>query len=83
MISEKVKNINILEPLPFAEPEETVTSEMEVVDEENLSETTENSVAPADEVETPSKPEKKQKPSDDSLDLDDEDLDDEGQITLF
>lgn len=37
LTAEKVKNINALEPLPYAEPEETKPEEMEVVDEESVS----------------------------------------------
>ena len=36
LTSDKVKNINALEPLPFEEPKENETSEIEVVDEENI-----------------------------------------------
>ncbi|MEG3659699.1 DNA gyrase/topoisomerase IV subunit A [Arenibacter palladensis] len=36
LTSDKVKNINALEPLPFEEPQENETSEIEVVDEENI-----------------------------------------------
>lgn len=75
LISEKVKNINALEPLPFEEPEEPVANDIEVVDEVNVGETTVSSSEATDETVAPSKAEKKEKPSDD--------LDDEGQITLF
>ncbi|MCL6273474.1 DNA gyrase/topoisomerase IV subunit A [Muricauda sp. 2012CJ35-5] len=37
LTAEKVKNINALESLPYAEPEETKPEEMEVVDEESIS----------------------------------------------
>ncbi|RAJ12663.1 DNA gyrase/topoisomerase IV subunit A [Arenibacter echinorum] len=36
LTSDKVKNINALEPLPFEEPKENEASEIEVVDEENI-----------------------------------------------
>ena len=36
LTSDKVKNINALEPLPFEEPKENETREIEVVDEENI-----------------------------------------------
>lgn len=36
LTSDKVKNINALDPLPFEEPKENETSEIEVVDEENI-----------------------------------------------
>lgn len=78
LTSEKVKNVNALEPLPFEEPEELVATNIEVVDEENVGETPENSTKPTQETPKSSKPEKKEKPSNDS-----KDTDDEGQITLF
>ncbi|MBS9463621.1 DNA gyrase/topoisomerase IV subunit A [Flagellimonas sp. 389] len=37
LTSEKVKNINVLESLPFEEPEEQPTKEIEVIDEESIS----------------------------------------------
>nr|WP_298998654.1 DNA gyrase/topoisomerase IV subunit A [uncultured Allomuricauda sp.] len=36
LTSDKVKNINALEPLPFEEPEEVSAQEIEVVDEESI-----------------------------------------------
>ncbi|SNY99831.1 DNA gyrase/topoisomerase IV subunit A [Flagellimonas pacifica] len=36
LTSEKVKNINVLEPLPFEEPKEPAPEEIEVVDEESI-----------------------------------------------
>ncbi|WP_318344880.1 DNA gyrase/topoisomerase IV subunit A [Flagellimonas baculiformis] len=42
---EKVKNINVLEPLPFEEPEEMRTEDIEVVDEESIDD-------PNDDIET-------------------------------
>lgn len=36
LTSEKVKNINTLESLPFEEPEETAPEEIEVIDEESI-----------------------------------------------
>ncbi|MEP3385748.1 MAG: DNA gyrase/topoisomerase IV subunit A, partial [Flavobacteriaceae bacterium] len=36
LTSEKVKNINALEPMPFEEPKEPIAAEMEVVDEESI-----------------------------------------------
>lgn len=36
LTSDKVKNINALDPLPFEEPKENETSEIEVVDEESI-----------------------------------------------
>ncbi len=37
LTSEKVKNINVMESLPFEEPEEQEANEIEVVDEEDIS----------------------------------------------
>ncbi|UOB17403.1 DNA gyrase/topoisomerase IV subunit A [Abyssalbus ytuae] len=37
LTTEKIKNINLLDPLPYEEEEETDPEEMEVVDEENVS----------------------------------------------
>ncbi|MEM7485142.1 MAG: DNA gyrase/topoisomerase IV subunit A [Bacteroidota bacterium] len=37
LTSEKVKNINVLESLPFEEPEEQPVKEIEVIDEESIS----------------------------------------------
>ena len=34
--TEKLKQINLLEPLPYEEPEETKTEDLEVVDEETV-----------------------------------------------
>ncbi|GGW25815.1 DNA gyrase/topoisomerase IV subunit A [Arenibacter certesii] len=36
LTTERVKNINILDPIPYEEPEELKPSDMEVVDEENV-----------------------------------------------
>lgn len=41
LTKDKVKQINLLDPLPYEEPEEVPTSEIEVVDEENLKNTSE------------------------------------------
>ncbi|MEX2379422.1 MAG: DNA gyrase/topoisomerase IV subunit A, partial [Vicingaceae bacterium] len=41
LTKEKVKQINLLEPLPFDEPEELPAEEIEVVDEENVKNNTE------------------------------------------
>lgn len=95
LTSEKVKQINLLEPLPFEAPEEIPAEEMEVVDEteiegENVEETEiENEV----EIENEDKPTKPlntdikmeitnlTNPTDD--DDFDSDLDENGQIKLF
>ncbi len=42
LTSEKVKNINALEPLPFEEPKDPVPEEIEVVDEERIGDSKEN-----------------------------------------
>ena len=71
LTSEKVKNINTLEALPYEEPVlVTDANSMEVVDEENIS--TEEKV---------SKPGETKNPDQNSASQIDED--DEGQITLF
>lgn len=36
LTTEKVKNINVLQPLPFEEPEDTKAEDLEVVDEESV-----------------------------------------------
>lgn len=46
LTSEKVKQINLMDPKPFAEPEETVPEEMEVVGEENVDGETTTSNSP-------------------------------------
>lgn len=71
LTSEKVKNINSLEALPYEEPALVEdTNNMEVVDEENIS---------TKEIET--KPSDAKNPDQNSASQTDED--DEGQITLF
>ncbi|KAB5491663.1 MULTISPECIES: DNA gyrase/topoisomerase IV subunit A [Flagellimonas] len=45
LTTEKVKSINVMEPLPFEEPEEMRTEDIEVVDEERLDD-------PDDDIET-------------------------------
>lgn len=42
LTKEKVKQINLLEPLPFDEPEEVPAEEMEVIEEENVKTSFEN-----------------------------------------
>ena len=75
LTSEKVKNINALEALPFDEPEEPDTKDIEVIDEENVGATIENEAAAGEKpISTPTK----ENPTDESSDSDDE-----GQITLF
>ncbi|NNK74602.1 MAG: DNA gyrase/topoisomerase IV subunit A, partial [Maribacter sp.] len=55
LTSEKVKNINLMDPLPFEEPEEQEASDIEVVDEEDLSSQTAN--APSKKPENDKDPE--------------------------
>ncbi|MDE3740360.1 DNA gyrase/topoisomerase IV subunit A [Maribacter polysaccharolyticus] len=54
LTSEKVKNINLLDPLPYEEPKTQETNEMEVVDEEEVSrESTNGPKNKTDEREDP------------------------------
>ena len=66
---EKINQINLLESLPFDPPEEVPADEIEVVDEEIISEKSD------DQSET--------KPSTNGQSKNDPPIDDEGQITLF
>lgn len=68
LTKDKVKQINLLEPLPYAVPEELPAEEIEVVEEESVSET-------SDELSD-------EKPSTSTKD-DSFPLDENGQITLF
>ncbi|VAW17358.1 Topoisomerase IV subunit A [hydrothermal vent metagenome] len=72
LISEKVKNINALEPLPHEKPKEQNPEDIEVVDEENIE--------PAPDVAK--KPLSDTKKDDDDL-KNPPDVDDEGQTALF
>jgi len=69
LTTEKVKNINALEPLPYEEPIEPIPNEIEVVDEEDVSAADQKQSNTSQAV--------------DKKDEGEEDLDDEGQITLF
>ncbi|MCK0145590.1 DNA gyrase/topoisomerase IV subunit A [Arenibacter sp. F26102] len=72
LTSDKVKNINALDPLPYEEPKESETSEIEVVDEENVTSANKpKSDTPKTTEEEPKKP--KNSAQDD----------DETQTTLF
>ncbi len=71
LTTEKVKNINALEPLPFEEPKTEDASEMEVVDEEDVS---------GNKDTSESTNIKSKNTSDSKEENEDED---EGQITLF
>jgi len=69
---DKVKNINALEPLPFEEPKESETSDIEVVDEESLTST---NIPKSDTSKATGEESKKSK--------DNTSEDDESQTTLF
>src|SRR5690606_18321637 len=71
LTKDKVKQVNLLEPLPFEEPQELPAEEMEVVEEETLSENTETN--PSEGLLAPPQ------------DLPDTDTapDENGQTTLF
>ncbi|MCM4166216.1 DNA gyrase subunit A [Arenibacter antarcticus] len=74
LTSDKVKNINILDPIPYEEPEEHKPTEIEVVDAEDVGEpASEDTSVPNKNIE---------KGKGDDLDKPAED-DDEGQIKLF
>ncbi len=73
LTTEKVKQINLLEPLPYEAPEEIHADELEVVDEETI-ESEENDEMPVT---------KDLNPNDSINDSNDSDIDDKGQITLF
>jgi topoisomerase-4 subunit A len=74
LTSDKVKNINALEPLPFEEPKKNEASEIEVVDEENI-EAGEEQKADSPKTETGDQGSK--------LGKNPEKGDDEAQTTLF
>lgn len=69
LTADKVKQINLLEPLPYEAPEEIHADELEVVDEETV-----------DSENNDETPITKDLSLDDS---NDSDIDDKGQITLF
>ncbi|WP_394748715.1 DNA gyrase/topoisomerase IV subunit A [Spongiimicrobium salis] len=46
LTSEKIKNVNALEPLPYEEPEEQNANDMEVIDEENIEQPKDDSDQP-------------------------------------
>ncbi|MEQ8421240.1 MAG: DNA gyrase/topoisomerase IV subunit A [Arenibacter algicola] len=74
LTSDKVKNINALEPLPFEEPKENETSEIEVVDEENIVAKEDQKTDSPKTGTSPQEPKKEKNP---------EKGDDESQTTLF
>ncbi|WP_298480039.1 DNA gyrase/topoisomerase IV subunit A [uncultured Maribacter sp.] len=77
LTSEKVKNVNALESLPYEEEAETPVEELEVVEE-----VSENVVSDKETPKVTSQGENKpsKEDSDENLDVD---SDDDGQITLF
>ena len=79
LTSEKIKQINLLEPLPHDEPEEIHADEIEVVDEETV---TLNVIETSQESSENSNKDNISKPllNGDTKDVD---VDEEGQITLF
>lgn len=74
LTSDKVKNINALEPLPFEEPKKNETSEIEVVDEENIVAKEDQKTDSPKTGTSPQEPKKEKNP---------EKGDDESQTTLF
>ncbi|MCL4138615.1 UNVERIFIED_CONTAM: hypothetical protein GTU68_013028 [Idotea baltica] len=77
LTKEKINQISLLEPLPYEAPVETPAEEIEVVDEEDVSnETLENN----SEESSKKKPAKENVKSDEAQDFE---IDEEGQITLF
>ncbi len=73
LVSEKVKNINALEPLPYGEPEGKKPEDIEVVDEESIEAMPDGTKEPSDGDTKKNKDDLKNPP----------DVDDEGQTTLF
>ncbi|MCF8273188.1 MAG: DNA gyrase/topoisomerase IV subunit A [Flavobacteriaceae bacterium] len=66
LTADKVKQINLLEPLPYEAPEEIHADDLEVIDEETI-----------DSEDTDETPITK------DLNIDNSEIDDKGQITLF
>ncbi|RKR12899.1 topoisomerase-4 subunit A [Maribacter vaceletii] len=75
LTSDKVKNVNSLEALPYQEEEETPINELEVVEEQ------ENKEPEVKEKKSESETKKEDLSTEDSND--DNDIEDDGQITLF
>ena len=71
LTKEKINQINLLDPIPYEAPEEVPADEIEVVDEEIIT-----------EKKADSKDKKDSKPTNGEAPPDLE-IDDEGQITLF
>ncbi|MFC4635857.1 DNA gyrase/topoisomerase IV subunit A [Dokdonia ponticola] len=76
LYAQKLKQLNWLDPLPYEAPEQTPKEELEVIDEETVSSENTDEAQKAPKA-TPTSDEKK------AADEDDDNLDDEGQITLF
>ncbi len=77
LTTEKVNQINLLEPLPYEAPEEIPADEIEVVDEETITEENTNNQISKSKTENNAKPLLNGNPEGDL------DVDEEGQITLF
>jgi len=75
LTTDKIKQINLLDPLPYDAPEEIHADDIEVVDEETV---TLNEVEESQQLSEDSIKENNPKPL-----LGDVDIDEEGQITLF
>ncbi|WP_296386056.1 DNA gyrase/topoisomerase IV subunit A [Winogradskyella sp.] len=76
LTKDKINQVSLLESLPYEAPEEIHADELEVVDEETVSNTVESASSSED------KPQAKTPSNDDSND-EDLDIDDQGQVTLF
>ncbi len=72
LTTDKIRQVNLLDSLPYEEPEEAPIEEVEVVDEEVLAQQTEASVE-----------KKENKTTSEEKDKGDLKADDDGQITLF
>ncbi|MCF6294498.1 MAG: DNA gyrase/topoisomerase IV subunit A [Flavobacteriaceae bacterium] len=80
LTTEKVKQINLLEPLPYEAPVEIPADEIEVVDEETV---TLSAVETSQKASKSSNKENTSNPLQNGTPEKDIDVDDEGQITLF
>ena len=86
LTTDKIKNVNLLESLPFDEPEEPVTEEIEVVDEEIVEETLPidiPTIKNASVLETPNKEDKKAALLKKAIQKKKENTDDDTQQSLF
>lgn len=80
LTTDKVKQINLLDPIPYEAPEEIPADEIEVIDEETITEETPDIKKPEPKTEKPSKPSLNGNGKGDIGDLD---INEKGQITLF